>query len=244
MVAIGLCAALQFKMKVLLASAQSGRGNLKSMLIPHHQKDEPTMGQGSAVDLMRMARNGLLQSQSLANYTTPLLKSSQLDVMADVSLEGAQREELNVFGQVLNMAKDVYDLVLLDLHSGLNKDYIQTLLDNSDGVVINNNQNLQSLYALGDVLKRCQFQRQPLLCIGRYEKQSKMNERLIKKLTGSKQLITVNYNPKLIDVINEGTMLDYFGRHYYSKRQNNNDPFFKQLTQSTTTMLKTLEMIK
>lgn len=244
MISIGLCAALKFKMKVLLASAQSGQGNLKSMLIPHQQNDESMVGQGSAVDLMRIARNGLLQPQSLANYTTPLLKSSQLDVMADVSLEGVQKEELNVFGQVLNMAKDVYDLVLLDLHSGLNKDYIQTLLANSDGVVVNNNQKLQSLDALEGVLQNNHFQHSPLLCIGRYEKLSKMNVRLIKKITGFKQIITVDYNPKLIDVINEGAMLDYFGRYYYSKRQNSNISFFKQLTQSTTSMLKTLEMIK
>ncbi len=245
MLSVGLCTALQYKLHVLLASAQSSNSHLREYLLPEFKR-EVTSTRRNSNDLMRLARNGLLQPQSISNYTTPILKSALLDVLSGMSLEEKSSDEINVFKAILEMSKSTYDVVLLDVHSGLNKHYVESILKFSDIVVVNISQNMELIDTarkvqaeLNDDIKKSLF-----ICVGNYEDASKLNVRQIGKLLSTKSVMAIPRYAPLIDMMNTGNTLEFFGRHYYKGKLDKKHVFFNAVTKSTHKLLKSKQLVE
>ncbi len=245
MLTIGLCAALQHKLKVLLAATDTAQRQLKQYLLPEYNAETVNTRRGTS-DLMRLARNGLLQPQSIANYTTPILKSSLLDVLSGIALRDQRASEIDVFKAILTMSKSTYDLVLLDVTSGLNTPYSRAILAFSDAVVINASQNIAMLDALRALRKSddADLLAEAFICIGHYESSSKLGRRQFAKLLATKSIVVVPRYSALIDVINTGNMLEFFGRHYYRGKLAKDHDFFNAVSRSTEQLLKAKQLIE
>ncbi len=243
LLAVGLSAALQYKLRVLLASLQSTDDNLRAYLLPEY-RSEAVKTRRASHDLMRLARNGLLQAQSISNYTTPILKSSMLDVLAGISLADKDNAEIDVFKAILEMAQGTYDLVLLDVNNGLAKHYVENVLTFSDQVVVNLSQNIDLIEKFA-ALKQ-QFNKpfeSAFICLGNYEKTSKLNIRQISKRFAN-QVIAVPRHAPLIDAMNSGNLLELFGRHYYKGKLAKENDFFRTVSQSSYKLLKANQLIE
>ncbi len=245
MLSVGLCAAFQYKLRVLLVSAQSSDSHLREYLLPEYKTEAPSTRRSSN-DLMRLARNGLLQAQSISNYTTPILKSSLLDVLSGMSLEEKSSNEINVFKAILEMSKSTYDLVLLDVHSGLNKHYVESILKFSDIVVVNVSQNIELINSASKALAELdsEIQESLFVCVGNYEKSSKLNTRQVGKLFGTDSVIAIPRYAPLIDMMNTGYMLEFFGRYYYKGKLDKKHAFFSTIDKSTHKLLKSKQLVE
>ncbi len=245
LLSIGLSAALHYKLRVLLASTQSSEDNLRAYLLPEYRR-EATAQRRASHDLMRLARNGLLQAQSIANYTTPILKSSMLDVLAGISLDEKNLAEVDVFKAILEMAQSTYDLVLLDVDNGFAKHYVEAVLKFSDQVVVNISQNINLIEAFA---ASCEARTDDLfaslfICIGNYEAASKLTIRQIGKRFASKNVIAIPRHVALIDALNSGNLLELFGRHYYKGKLAKADDFFRVVSHSSHQLLKAKQLIE
>ncbi len=245
LLSVGLSATLQYKLRVLLASVQSSEHNLRKYLLPEY-RNESVGTQRPSHDIMRLARNGLLQAQSISNYTTPILKSAMLDVLSGISLAEKDSAELDVFKAILEMAQGTYDLVLLDIDNGFDKQYVESVMAAGDQLVVNINQNLT---ALEDLRQLCDQRsddllKSPFICVGNYERSSKMSTRQIGKYLANKSIITIPRHASLIDALNSGNLLEFFGRHYYKGKPTKQDSFFSVVSQSTHKLLKANQLIE
>ncbi len=245
MLSVGLCTALQYKLRVLLVSAQSSDSHLREYLLPEF-KSEASSTRRNSNDLMRLARNGLLQAQSISNYTTPILKSSLLDVLSGISLEEKSSDEINVFKAILEMSKSTYDVVLLDVHSGLNKHYVESILKFSDIVVVNISQNTELIKAAKNVQAELdnEMKKSLFICVGNYEEDSKLNTRQIGKLLSTNSVIAIPRYAPLIDTMNTGNMLEFFGRHYYKGKLDKKHDFFNAVNKSTHRLLRSKQLVE
>ncbi|MCK8060831.1 MULTISPECIES: AAA family ATPase [unclassified Fusibacter] len=248
LLSIALCAALKYKLKVLVGHAQPGITQMERALLSEDRltghASQTNENTGNA--LIRLARNKMLQSSTISNYTIPLLKESRLDVLNGYSLNLKQEDlqDVEVLKQILSTATDAYDIVFLDLHSGLEKDYTRALLEHADTVVVNLSQNKMVLDAFIEKKSSIKFKCEPILCIGRYQKSSRLTEKAIKKQMSTPCLVKVPQHTSLIDLMNEGNVLEFFGRHYYRERFEKKHPFFEDVAKSTHTLLKQLELVK
>lgn len=228
-----------------MASAQSSDSHLREYLLPEYKNESSTMRRNSN-DLMRLARNGLLQAQSISNYTTPILKSSLLDVLSGMSLEEKSSDEINVFKAILEMSKSTYDLILLDVHSGLNKHYVESILKFSDIVVVNTSQNIELINSVRAVQIELdsEVQKALFVCVGNYEGASKLNMRQIGKLFNTDAVIAIPRYAPLIDIMNTGNMLEFFGRYYYKGKLDKKHVFFKTVNKSTHKLLRSKQLVE
>ncbi len=240
---VALCASLQYKLRVLMATAQSTDNQLREYLLPEYKAGLGNEKRSSN-DLMRLARNGLLQAESIANYTSPILKASLFDVLSGMSLEEKSSDEVAVFKAVLGMAKTTYDAIFIDVHSGLSKHYIESILAFSDVVVINVSQNIAVLEAARDVWQKRSAEQNTFICIGNYESRAKISERQVAKLFAGNPVISIPRHAPLIDAINTGNMLEFFGRYYYRERSDEKQIFFKAVSRSTHKLLKSQQFIE
>ncbi len=245
MLSVGLCAAFQYKLRVLMTSAQSNDSHLRDYLLPEYKRDTSVSPRNSN-DLMRLARNGLLQAQSISNYTTPILKASLLDVLSGMSLEEKSENEIDVFKAILEMSKSTYDVVLLDVHSGLNKHYVESILKFSDIVVVNISQNIELIDSvravqadLANDIKESLF-----ICIGNYESDLKLNVRQISKLLSTESVIAIPRYAPIVDMMNTGNMLEFFGRHYYRGKLDKKQTFFNVVNKSTHMLLRSKQLVE
>ncbi len=240
---VALCASLQYKLRVLMATAQSTDNQLREYLLPEY-KTGPANEKRNSNDLMRLARNGLLQAESIANYTSPILKSSLFDVLSGMSLEEKSSDEVAVFKAVLEMAKATYDAIFIDVHSGLSKHYIESILAFSDVVVINVSQNVAVLEAARAAWRQRSADQTTFICVGNYEKHTKIGERQVAKYFDGAPVICIPRHAPLIDAINTGNMLEYFGRYYYRARADEKYTFFKELGRGAHKLLKSQKFIE
>ncbi len=239
---IAICSALKHNLKILLVSSQFGVFKLTDYLLGKSKQDSLTSA--TAGDLIRLARSGLLKPSAISNYTIPVLKHSLLDVLAEYQIDFNNQTDINLFANILNMAKRSYDLVILDLPMVLSQLQGHKLLSAIDALVINTNQNLEVLSVLKKLREREENFTDAIICIGNYDKNLKFNQRQIQKYLQCQVLLTIARESQLIDMMNDGCLLDYFGRYFFSKKPPKNNVLINSVLASSDYFLESLDLIK
>lgn len=246
MAALSLAISLKYGFRVLVTHTQYGETSLERTLVSNI--DEYIGGTLSNYGLepaLRLEKNGLLNEDNFSDYTIPLIKGNGYDLLVGTrnkDLGAAEQKNYeDTMIRVLEMARRKYDLTFVDLAGGMMNELSKRVLMKSDIIVVNIN---QSSYTL-DRLKQADFESikgdvKLIYCIGRYDERIKSNQKNISKKYRLKNVIAVPYYAQLIDVMNRGEMVEFFGRNIVDKKRRQDD-FFKCLLKSSEKIVKQMD---
>lgn len=164
--------------------------------------------------LVRLIRNGRLKAEMVPDYTYSLLKNNRLDILLGASKkERNEKEDEETFISILKCAKEFYDLVILDLHSGMSENSSRSILEGSDIIIFCINQNRFLLSDFVSILEKNPFltKKRSAYVINRYEKQSSLTSSNISRrfAINSKSIFEIPNSVKLSDALNNGRIFDY-----------------------------------
>lgn len=163
-------------LKVLVAHNHIERSALEGYLFRQPAEVEKTIqnlsNQGLDA-LIRLYKNGRLKPDMVADYTNSLLKNHRLDILSGTAKkEKTTASDLDVIINIINCAKEFYDLAVIDTHSGLNENNSLRILESSDIIVFCINQNMFLLEDLSKFQRKYPFlkQKRSAYVVSRYEK--------------------------------------------------------------------------
>jgi len=164
--------------------------------------------------LVRLYRNGRLRPEMIPDYTWSLMKNHGLDILfASEKTENLRAESQDMLLSIFQCAKDVYDVIILDLHSGLDGTNSKKLLETSDIIVFCLSQNRILLENFAEIMDRNPElkQKRSLYVISRYEPSSSLTLRNISREYGlaKDSLLAVPYHPGFMDACNNGRVFEF-----------------------------------
>lgn len=232
------------KLKVLLSHTQFEGHDLEKYLYLEDFSDMSFRDMGFK-PLVRLARNSMLSPEDFSNYTMPILKNMKLDLLSSMALNPDLKDEfkdyeLNAINQVLSVASESYDIVFVDLPSGLHSELTQKILKKSDLVIVNLNQNkiLLERFMKMDFSK---INKNYIINISKFEQESKMTMRQIKNKYKFEHMIYTPYHPQIMDCLNQANIVEYFGRNLMNKNKSQIE-FFNVIERMTNLILKRMNI--
>jgi cellulose biosynthesis protein BcsQ len=219
-IAMATIIALVHNFKILVAHSLYERSTLERCYIKnrtHIQEDLLEINDNGLDALKRLARNGRLTPDMISNYTTSLLTNRRLDLLQGVDEHQLLKasEDTTLLRQIFNSAKQAYDLVFIDVHSGLSKALTHHIIEDSDLVIVclNQNMNLLEDYTKEPAYKVLLQNKIVIHSVGLYNGESKYTMKNIKKRYGFDHVMNFPYNIGFQDACNNSQILDFFMRH-------------------------------
>ena len=192
--------------------------------------------------LIRTFASNRASGDTIRSYTKPVLKD-RLDILqAPKTVDFKEYMNIsNYFSQIIDVANGVYDIVLVDLSKKMPKQSKDKVLNISDLVVVNFNQNLNSINRFLKLKQDNDFFKKSnvLLNIGRYNPNSKYSNKNVARYLREKNVpLVVPYNILLADDCSEGKIIDYFLKVQRMDGYDNKDTYFVKQLRDTTQKLE------
>lgn len=242
---MAIMTALTTGFHVLLCHCQLHRSTMERCLLPkanHHSDDRLDFNDNGMDALRRLARNGRLQPEMIRDYTTPLLSKGRLDI-----LQGAtdkclvtDTSELERQRKIFQHAGEVYDLVFVDVPSGIDQPMSNKLIKDAELVVICLNQNTWLIEdflenkGIGSLLEG----KKVLYHFGAFDQGSRYTSKNLSRRYGLNKVITTPYICDLRDAANHGTLLNFLLRHYSKGQGSRHSHWVKALDNNVGKLIK------
>lgn len=214
-----------------LASALAQKTALKVLVVHNHiersalegylfrqptevEKTFPGLNNQGLDALFRLIKNGRLKPDMVADYTYSLLKNHRLDILPgtakkDKTIAG----DMDVIKNIINYAREFYDLVIMDTHSGLNENSSLKILESSDIIVFCINQNMFLLDELAKLQREYPFfkQKKSAYVISRYEKSGLISCGNIARKYGINKASMFEFpnSANFMEALNTGRVFEY-----------------------------------
>jgi hypothetical protein len=219
--AVACAAALLHKRKILAAHTHAQDGTLERFLFPPRDLkgfDTGDFANHGMDALLRLARNGRLQSRMVPDYSWSLLRENRLDVLPGTDKQALpDGEGANLVTDVFRSAKGFYDHVLIDVQSGLETDGTAALLRAADCQMICLNQNtvlLENWFSNASLREQVES-KHSLVLLSRYDPSAGCTPGDISRKYGipRAKLFPIPYSAALMQACNMGTVYDFMARH-------------------------------
>lgn len=191
--------------------------------------------------LVRTFASNRASSDTIRSYTKPILRD-RLDILQAPKTVDF-KEYINIskyFSQIVEVANQSYDIVLVDMSKKIPKQNKDKVLNISDLVVFNLNQNMTSINNFLKLKQNNEFYRKSnvMLLLGKYNPNSKYSNKNVARYLKEKNIpMIVPYNILLADECSEGKIIDYFLRIQRIEGYDNKDTYFiKQLRQTADSL--------
>lgn len=184
--------------------------------------------------LIRLMRNGRLKSDMVADYTYSFLKNHRLDILLGTTKkERPTPEDEAIIMDILECSKNFYDLVLLDVHSGLCETNSKHILETSDIIVFCLNQNRFLLEDFMGFLHTYPFlkEKRSAYVMSRYEKHAAVTSGNLARRFGLERsaLFEIPNNARFSDALNNGRVFDFVA-YYQNAREGEEKVFIDSLS--------------
>lgn len=247
--AIAASLAQDYRLRSLITQPQFNDHTLewafRTSMSRHNQEylNKDGMMTGSGMDgLERAVRSSKLERESIKNNTL-VVDPDKLDL-----LQGSSKTSLSQFENsqdimeiVLQRAKEYYDTVLIDVHSGTNNSMIHTIMNNADMIIVCVDQNI---HVLNKFFKEREqwpifLQNKPhMLMIGKYDPNSKYRIKNIANKYGYKEkILTIPYNAGFKDHYNDGDVKGFVSRNINVGKYDENYFFIQETRRAVQTIL-------
>lgn len=243
--------ALSNNFKVLLTHSQFERSTLERCLVKesHFEQDDHSYFNDQGLGaLRRLVKNGRLSKGMVSDYTTSLLANMNLDLLEGIyeASNYTSDEETTLLRKIFDLANEDYDMVFVDVHSGLNIELTRNLIADSDVVVVCLNQNVQLIERfLGDEAATSMLKdKKCMVNIGLYDPASKYNVKNIERLYGLKDVICIPYHTQILDAGNMHQSLDYIMRNLEVKPKDRAYAFMKMVTLGSQKLMAATEALE
>ncbi|OAB41251.1 hypothetical protein [Paenibacillus antarcticus] len=214
--AVATVISMEYMTKTLMSHTHWDKPTLESTFIRNKDIGEGEMNYATAgMDaLERLVRSQKLTPELVRDFTTPIL-ANRLDLMtgttkSDTELFGSISEVVN---SIFDAAKQFYDVSLIDVNNGFDNSFTNTVIYNSDLIVVNLNQN-QSV--LEQFFNGCECNgllkdKEYVIVLGQYDRNSKYNIGHIKRtFKCDNPMYTIPHNTGYMDAINDRSVLEFF----------------------------------
>ncbi|MFP4698009.1 MAG: hypothetical protein ACLFMO_04815 [Eubacteriales bacterium] len=236
--------ALENNLKTLICHSHFSRSILEKCFVSTRLLEQDRMGAFSdrGIDaLSRLAKNGKLTKNSIPDYTISLLKDNRLDLLVGTETEDHRifQNILDVLNQIFDCSSEFYDVVAVDVHSGLNNQITNAIVERADIIIINLNQNvylLNDFFSNKDIAKYLKDKKH-IINISKYDSQSKYTLKNISRKYNIKDIIAVPYQAQLLDACNDSNILDYLVRQIFNVKSDEHSNFINQLRENCKTIL-------
>ena len=179
--------------------------------------------------LIKIMKSNKLAPENITNYTKIVFKD-RLEILQSYKGNSEEYKEItNMYPDIINLANNYYDLVLVDLDSNINSSIVEKIIEASNLVVINLSQRLTSIdNFLENKEKNAMFKaKKTLLLIGRYDKYSKYSIKNISRYMNEKNIVsTIPYNTLFFEAAEEGKVPDLFLRLRKTVDEDDRNGFF------------------
>ena len=246
--AIATAMAIEHNYKIMLFSTEFIDKTLENCFWNSNNRKTGLFAKANVMDvsnglegLVRTFASNRASADTIKSYTKPILRD-RLDVLqAPKTVD--YKEYINVssyFSQIIDVANKAYDIVLVDLSKKIPKQNKDKVLNISDLVVVNFNQNMASINNFLKLKQNNEFYKKSnvLLNLGRYNPNSKYSNKNVARYLREKNIpMVVPYNILLSDECSEGRIVDYFLKIQRIEGYDNKDTYFvKQLRQTTESL--------
>ncbi len=183
--------------------------------------------------LDRIIRSNRITPDIITDYTRVALKGRFEVLQGYNGTEEQYKEIQKQYLQIINLSKQVYDTVIIDIDRELEKKSKIEILSAADVVVAMTTQKVDNINSLigtiseGILLKKANT----IITLGKYDEKSKYNAKNItRSIIKSKEIInTVPYNTVLFEDIQEGKLIDMFIRFLELKSKDENTFFIEEI---------------
>ena len=183
--------------------------------------------------LDRIIRSNRISPDIITDYTRVALKG-RLEILQGYSGEEEQYKEIQKqYSQIITLAKQVYDTVIVDIDRDLEAKTKLEILNEVDIVVAMTTQKLENIanvvktMAEGVAFKNSNT----IITLGKYDDKSKYNAKNISRnILKTKDIInTVPYNTVLFEEMQEGKLIDMFIRFLSLSGKDENTFFVEEI---------------
>lgn len=239
-VAIATYMAIEHNNRILVVSTTNKEDQLKTCFWQEKRKKRNLgiFGPNASLEvengvegLARMVRSNKITPDIITNYTKVILKD-RFEVLLgceEQPTDGTQIEPL--YPNIIKSANQYYDLVFVDLDDNVDEETRNTIIHDSDIVVVCMSQRLKSINKFNELKKQNQLltSKKALILIGRYDKFSKYNSKNISRYLGEKnQVLTIPYNTLFFEASEETGVPDLFLKFRKSIDSEDRNAFFIQ----------------
>lgn len=185
---------------------------------------------GEGVDgLIKIMKSNKLAPENITNYTKIVFKD-RLEILQSYKGNSEEYKTItDMYPDIINLANNYYDLVLVDLDSNMNSYAVEKILGASNLVVINLSQRLTSIDNFLEIKEKdAMFKsKKTLLLVGRYDKYSKYSIKNISRYMNEKNIVsTIPYNTLFFEAAEEGKVPDLFLRLRKTVDEDDRNGFF------------------
>ena len=179
--------------------------------------------------LIKIMKSNKLAPENITNYTKIVFKD-RLEILQSYKGNSEEYKTItDMYPDIINLANNYYDLVLVDLDSNMNSYAVEKILGASNLVVINLSQRLTSIDNFLEIKEKdAMFKsKKTLLLVGRYDKYSKYSIKNISRYMNEKNIVsTIPYNTLFFEAAEEGKVPDLFLRLRKTVDEDDRNGFF------------------
>lgn len=245
--AIGTITAINNNYKTLIAHSHLTNSTLEKCFLTDRELNVDGIFDfsDSGIDaLSRLAKNKRLTPDIVSNYTVSLLQNSRLDLLTGTVREEKEiYKEENTLTDIFECAKQYYDLIFIDVHSGLDSEVSKLILNSSDLIVIclNQNRHIIENYINKEKENPIINNKKTIINLGMYDSNLKYSKNNIKKKYKLSPIINIPYNSQFKEECNNSTVLDFLLRNIDVKKSSPNYKFMNELEKGSNILLETLK---
>lgn len=183
----------------------------------------------------------------ITNYTRIVFKD-RLELLTDTELDKEEYEiHKKVFKDIAKIANRYYDLVFVDIDSGLDEITKNALLEISDIVVANLSQKLRQINEFMQIKEMNMIFNDKVVIplLGRYDKNSKYSAKNVARYMKEKDgVCAIPYNTLFFEACNEGKVADYFIKFRRINPKDKNALFINSVKESAERIIYTLQELQ
>ena len=179
--------------------------------------------------LIKIMKSNKLAPENVTNYTKIIFKD-RLEVLQTYKGSQDEYKELSkMYPEIINLANNYYDLVLVDLDAEVDENTKKEIIDASNLVIVNLSQRLTSINRFMEIRDNQPMfaTKKALLLIGRYDKFSKYTIKNISRYMWEKNKVsTIPYNTLFFEAAEEAKVPDLFLRLRKTVDEEDRNGFF------------------
>lgn len=202
--------AVNSKHKILLTNTQYTKSNLETAFLKDNNNNNYDVFNDIGIDsVYRLAQSNKLTKDNISNYSKVLIKD-KLDLLvgSKKSTDKLFNEILSEMDYILECMKESYNLIMFDVNSGLENSMTKAVLDESDVIIVNLNQNVKLLKDFFEHYLELFKDKNLILVLSNYDDDLSLTKRYVKKLFSAKRHIySIPYMTELKESHNNSNIL-------------------------------------
>ena len=254
LVALATNIAIEHNYKVLIISTGYREKNLNNCFWQENKKTR-NLGlfgpnnndalEESVEGLVRILRSNKTTPEIIKNYTKTIFKD-RLEILKNYKGNEITYQEIaNEYVRIIELGKQYYDLIFVDISKDLKENTKTGILEKSDLIISTLNQGLTQINEFIKKKQNIQIlkSKKNLILLGKYDRKSKYNIKNITRYMGEKNKVgAIPYNTLFFEACEEAKVVDLFLKmKRYSGNDDKNGFFMQEIKRMSEIIIYKLE---